>query len=132
MHRVLSRGWRDKEPKEVSWLPFPGGPRVDPYRPVRLPWSAAHDHDWCHGTGTCLLQDICVPTAAACSAPRTAPSPTAPGKDSERGRREGRQGEGLLKVTGIWGLHKYMESGRCKKRGSRKHFQSLSLFPFSL
>ena len=37
MRRVLSRGWRDKEPKEVSWLPFPGGPRVDPYRPVRLP-----------------------------------------------------------------------------------------------
>lgn len=37
MCRVLSRGWRDKEPKEVSWLPFPGGPRVDPYRPVRLP-----------------------------------------------------------------------------------------------
>lgn len=27
----------EEEPREVSPLPFPGGPRVDPYRPVRLP-----------------------------------------------------------------------------------------------
>ena len=37
MRGALSRGRRDKEPKEVSRLPFPGGPRVDPYRPMRLP-----------------------------------------------------------------------------------------------
>lgn len=29
--------WRPEEPGELSLLPFPGGPRVDPYRPVRLP-----------------------------------------------------------------------------------------------
>lgn len=68
--------------------------------PTTLPWSAAHNHEWCHGTGA-LLQDLRVPTAAACSAPRTAPSPTAPGKDSERGNREGPQGEGHLRVTGL-------------------------------
>lgn len=63
-----------------------------------VPWSAACHHDGRHGPGAVLLQDLCVPTAAACGAPRTAPSPTAPGKDSERGSREGPRGEGHLRV----------------------------------
>jgi hypothetical protein len=37
MTRTLSKGWRDEEPRETNLLSFPGGPRVDPYRPVRLP-----------------------------------------------------------------------------------------------
>lgn len=37
MTRTPSGGQKAKEPSKVGLLSFPGGPRVDPYRPVRLP-----------------------------------------------------------------------------------------------
>lgn len=97
--RLEARGaWRAQPaplPRWPSRGPIPPRALTDAEAsgPATVPWGAAHSRDRCHGTGTIAIQDLRVPTAAACGAPRTAPSPAASGKDSERGLRE----------RGIWG-----------------------------